>query len=78
MVIDEVRALEAAVVAEGFVEHWDARLDTHALDQPGQVRFPRIGSVGTKRSGQMPKRCCASSIILRRAVTSARLTEVVT
>jgi hypothetical protein len=46
MVIDEVGALEAAIVAGRLVEHRDMRLDALVLDQPGQVGRRAIGRVG--------------------------------
>src|SRR5688500_16989382 len=53
MVIDEVGALEAAIVPGGLVEHGDVRLDALVLDQPGQVGGRPVGPSATSRSGQM-------------------------
>jgi hypothetical protein len=37
MIVDKVRALEAAIAATRLVEHRDMRLDALVLNQPGKV-----------------------------------------
>ena len=76
MVIDEVGALEAAIVAGGLVEDKYVRLDALVLDQPRQVGDRPKAVSATRGSGQMSKRSCVRSIFLRCAVTSACSTDV--
>lgn len=50
-IVDEVGALEAAIVAGGLVEHRDVPLDTFFVDRPSQVRRGAIGGVRNEPLG---------------------------